>query len=100
MRRQMNFQSTSIGRSATTLTTQRDVTYAHGQIGSQKKSRSAMPPFYRIAQATSSRGYGQLGREVVSMSTQLQSRLMDSDFWKLPLAERMAVFAEIREQGP
>src|SRR5438552_16920323 len=42
----MNFQSTSIGRSAVTLTTQRDVRYAHGHTGSQKNSRSAMATVY------------------------------------------------------
>src|SRR4029453_4858457 len=28
------------------------------------------------------------------------SPLLDVQFWRLPLAERMAQFAEIREQGP
>src|SRR5881227_370939 len=42
----MNFQSTSIGCSAHTFTTQRDVIHAHGHTGSQKNSRSAMVLVY------------------------------------------------------
>ena len=38
----MNFQSTSMGRSSSTFTTQREVSQAQGQTGSQKKSTSAM----------------------------------------------------------
>src|SRR5438309_808375 len=34
------------------------------------------------------------------MTSQMQSRLMDPEFWQLPLAERMAEFVEAREQGP
>src|SRR5688572_2192379 len=42
----MNFQSTSIGRSSMTFTTHREVSHAHGHTGSQKNSRSAIPPVY------------------------------------------------------
>ena len=34
------------------------------------------------------------------METQIEPRLVEPSFWALPLAERMAQFAEIREQGP
>ncbi len=34
------------------------------------------------------------------MDTQVEPRLVDPSFWTLPLAERMAQFAEIRERGP
>src|SRR5436305_161656 len=34
------------------------------------------------------------------MTSQMQSRLMDPEFWQLPLAERMAEFAEMGELGP
>ncbi|MGB6056642.1 MAG: cytochrome P450 [Microthrixaceae bacterium] len=34
------------------------------------------------------------------METQVEPRLVEPSFWTLPLAERMAQFAEIREQGP
>src|SRR3954466_9704344 len=34
------------------------------------------------------------------MSSTLQSRITDPDFWQLPLADRMAIFAEIRAQAP
>ncbi len=55
----MNFQSTSIGRSSVTFTTQRDVSHAHGHTGSQKNSRSAMHRVYWM------QGSGALGRQVV-----------------------------------
>jgi hypothetical protein len=47
MRNEMKRQSTSIGRSSNTFTTQRDVIHAHGHTGSQKNSRSATTAFYR-----------------------------------------------------
>src|SRR3954454_21912328 len=34
------------------------------------------------------------------MSSTLQSRITDPDFWQLPMADRMAIFAEIRELAP
>ena len=34
------------------------------------------------------------------MSSTLQSRITDPAFWQLPLADRMAIFAEIRELAP
>jgi cytochrome P450 len=34
------------------------------------------------------------------MAIDTAARLLDPEFWHLPLAERMAEFAEIREQGP
>src|SRR3954451_3697216 len=34
------------------------------------------------------------------MSSTLADRIIDTEFWQLPLAERMALFAELREQGP
>ncbi len=34
------------------------------------------------------------------MDTQIEPRLVEPSFWALPLHERMAQFAEIREQGP
>jgi hypothetical protein len=46
MRSEMNRQSTCIGRSASTFTTQRDVIQAQGHTGSQKNSRSATAAFY------------------------------------------------------
>src|SRR5687767_10163109 len=48
MRSEMKRQSTSIGCSSITLTTQRDVIHAQGHTGSQKNSRSAMPRFYPL----------------------------------------------------
>src|SRR6476661_9926155 len=34
------------------------------------------------------------------MGSEPQARLMEQEFWQLPLADRMAEFAEMREQGP
>src|SRR5438874_5461473 len=34
------------------------------------------------------------------MASTMESRIMDPAFWQLPLADRMAVFATVREQGP
>src|SRR4051794_19851320 len=34
------------------------------------------------------------------MSSTLADRIIETEFWQLPLAERMALFAELREQGP
>jgi RNA polymerase sigma-70 factor (sigma-E family) len=61
----MNFQSTSMGRSAQTFTTHREVSQAHGQTGSQKKSRSAMAPVYPPLHGidpTTLQGSGRFGR--------------------------------------
>ena len=34
------------------------------------------------------------------MTSTIAERIMDPAFWQLPLAERMAAFADVREQGP
>ena len=34
------------------------------------------------------------------MSELIESPLAQPSFWQLPLAERMALFADIREEGP
>src|SRR5688572_22733908 len=66
MRREMNFQSTSIGCSSMTFTTHRDVSHAHGHTGAPKTSRSAMPPGLSGARFRCSRASGRVVKAIVA----------------------------------